>query len=394
MHFQLKTWFHGVGLELADSPLFERALIHSSYVAEHPEHPELRDNRRLEFVGRPLLLTAISLLLQDHLTDQTYETLESVRNTLASDAMLAEVGRRHHLGKALLISTELAYEGGRDRDQVLAQGVAAVSTAVYVQGGMPALEKLLRPMVLEVRLNPMLYLEQINPKGELLQLIQKQRLPAPNFREIASWGVPHLRQFKVGLYVHGELLEQGEGSSLKLAEQAACRKALRRLSRDLVEDDGGLTYEPSALIKDRSKIPISKEKPDEPLSMHHLIEAVTTVTPETWDEEDEDQQPLDPVLEHLRPGQRLSRAQVEQLETNPKGLLIDLCRQRSLPDPEFRVRGHKGPAHAPLYHVTLFFGGRQVGQGEGRSRKEAEMIVARAWIESWLNLDRGRTQRA
>lgn len=142
MHFQLKTWFHGVGLELADSPLFERALIHSSYVAEHPEHPELRDNRRLEFVGRPLLLTAISLLLQDHLTDQTYETLESVRNTLASDAMLAEVGRRHHLGKALLISTELAYEGGRDRDQVLAQGVAAVSTAVYVQGGMPALEKL------------------------------------------------------------------------------------------------------------------------------------------------------------------------------------------------------------------------------------------------------------
>jgi ribonuclease-3 len=62
-----------------------------------------------------------------------------------------------------------------------------------------------------------------------------------------------------------------------------------------------------------------------------------------------------------------------------KTSLQELSAGRSLGVPEYHVT-ESGPDHAKAFHAVAMVGGRPVGEGEGRSKKEAEQRAAeRAW---------------
>ena len=51
--------------------------------------------------------------------------------------------------------------------------------------------------------------------------------------------------------------------------------------------------------------------------------------------------------------------------------------------PDYRIE-ERGPDHRKEFTATVFLGGRALGSGEGRSKKEAEQRAAR---EAFLALD-------
>jgi ribonuclease-3 len=62
-----------------------------------------------------------------------------------------------------------------------------------------------------------------------------------------------------------------------------------------------------------------------------------------------------------------------------KTSLQELAAGRALGVPEYHVT-ESGPDHAKSFHAVAMVGGRQVGEGDGRSKKEAEQRAAeRAW---------------
>lgn len=62
-----------------------------------------------------------------------------------------------------------------------------------------------------------------------------------------------------------------------------------------------------------------------------------------------------------------------------KTSLQELAAERSLGVPEYDVT-ESGPDHAKSFYATAVLGGRPLGEGEGRSKKEAEQRAAeRAW---------------
>jgi ribonuclease III len=64
-----------------------------------------------------------------------------------------------------------------------------------------------------------------------------------------------------------------------------------------------------------------------------------------------------------------------------KTSLQELAAEQSLGVPEYQV-SESGPDHAKTFRATALVGGRDVGEGEGRSKKEAEQRAAeRAWTE-------------
>jgi ribonuclease III len=62
-----------------------------------------------------------------------------------------------------------------------------------------------------------------------------------------------------------------------------------------------------------------------------------------------------------------------------KTSLQELAAGRALGVPEYQV-AESGPDHSKSFHATAMVGGRAVGEGDGRSKKEAEQRAAeRAW---------------
>ncbi len=75
--------------------------------------------------------------------------------------------------------------------------------------------------------------------------------------------------------------------------------------------------------------------------------------------------------------------EVERLATrDPKSLLQEQVQARGESAPTYRVRGVRGPEHAPVFEIEVVIGDRVLGVGEGRSKRMAERAAALSAIGS------------
>jgi ribonuclease-3 len=63
---------------------------------------------------------------------------------------------------------------------------------------------------------------------------------------------------------------------------------------------------------------------------------------------------------------------------NPKGALQEKLQADGEHPPAYRCVAETGPAHARVYEVTVEWQGRELGRGQGASKKEAETRAAQA----------------
>ncbi len=61
--------------------------------------------------------------------------------------------------------------------------------------------------------------------------------------------------------------------------------------------------------------------------------------------------------------------------SNAKGELIAACRNQGLGDPSFESVP-SGPGHAPWFRTSVLLGERELGRGEGRSKRDAERAAS------------------
>jgi ribonuclease III len=74
--------------------------------------------------------------------------------------------------------------------------------------------------------------------------------------------------------------------------------------------------------------------------------------------------------EQKRPGECDAKSQLQEWSQRLKQVL-----------PEYRVAAVRGPDHNRVYEVSVFLDGREYGQGNGRSKKEAEQAAAAQALE-------------
>lgn len=77
-------------------------------------------------------------------------------------------------------------------------------------------------------------------------------------------------------------------------------------------------------------------------------------------------------------------------DRNHKSLLLEFVQSRGLGHPDYRVIDEDGPDHAKVFTVVVVVDGHPRGQGEGRSKKQAEQEAARqalAWLKAPAAVD-------
>lgn len=67
---------------------------------------------------------------------------------------------------------------------------------------------------------------------------------------------------------------------------------------------------------------------------------------------------------------------------DPKTRLQERLQRQGRPLPEYRLINQKGPAHRSVFEVAVIAGGREIGRGQGSSRKKAEHQAALAALKA------------
>lgn len=128
-----------LGHRFADPALLERALTHASYANEHPPLP---DHEPLALLGD----AALGLVVAEHLfaEDPTAPVgvLTPRRAALVSGANLARWAVDLDLGAELRLGRGEEQTGGRGRESILATTLEAVLGAVYLEGGLEEVRRI------------------------------------------------------------------------------------------------------------------------------------------------------------------------------------------------------------------------------------------------------------
>jgi ribonuclease-3 len=102
--------------------------------------------------------------------------------------------------------------------------------AVYLDGGFPAAEALVRRLFEDVEMKPSMAISAKDPKTELQEWLQGRKMNLPLYRVVATLGAAHKQTFEVECeVVELGLLERGIGASRRAGEQAAAAAMLLTL---------------------------------------------------------------------------------------------------------------------------------------------------------------------
>jgi ribonuclease-3 len=85
----------------------------------------------------------------------------------------------------------------------------------------------------------------------------------------------------------------------------------------------------------------------------------------------------------------LEDLEVDPPDTNPKGRLQELLQAISPISPTYPIIDQSGPEHQKRFVAKIVWDGKELGEGEGRSKKEAETAAARDALGKslWLAKD-------
>ena len=236
-----------LGHDFASPELLVRALTHRSLANQRiPGEAgegvaDSGDNERLEFLGDAVLgLVVGESLFLLHPEWQEGE-LTRVRAQLVSRQHMAEVATAIGLGNHLRLSRGEDRSGLRRKSTVLSNTMEAVIGALFLDGGLEPVRVFARRYVMgeavehlarELRSGAALG----NYKSALQEHLQAARVGTPVYRVKSESGPDHRKRFLVEVRLKpaqgepGKPLARGTGSTKKLAEQSAARRALDRLT--------------------------------------------------------------------------------------------------------------------------------------------------------------------
>jgi len=229
-----------LGLTFDDLSLLSEALVHSSYVNEHPEAPTA-SNERLEFLGDAVLSLVISGELFRRHRDDPEGVLTTRRAAIVSTQGLSRIARRLGIGEGLVLGQGAENSGERSRASVLAGVFEAVIAAVYLDQGLDRA----RAFILDAaasELDAVLPVDALKaPKSRLQEQAFAASGRAPSYRVVSSEGPDHDRHFVVEVSIDGAVLGEGEGRSRREAETLAAEAALEVLEASAAGGTNGVT---------------------------------------------------------------------------------------------------------------------------------------------------------
>ncbi len=229
-----------LGYRFKSPDLLERALTHSSAVPElraeravdSPDAAAIQDNERLEFLGDAVLELLAREYLLESFPEWSEGQLSKSRAGLVNAHSLENAARRINLGEHLRLGRGEEKTGGREKPALLADAFEAVVAAVYLDAGLGSTREMLKRLLFEQALEERgERIADSDRKSALQEFLQGNGKPPAEYRLSGESGPDHQKMFEVEVWIDGERMAAGEGSTKKEAEQRAAQSAMEHFER-------------------------------------------------------------------------------------------------------------------------------------------------------------------
>jgi ribonuclease III len=215
-----------IGYKFRNPLLLAEALTHPSVRHETQQHHF--DNQRLEFLGDAVLQLVMTEHLFGHFKDEAEGKLTKLRSRLVSREALTVHAAALELGHYLMMGRGEEASGGRERNSTLADAFEALVGAIYLDSDLATV----RQFILEQAAGDLAQLVEepidINPKGQLQELLQSISPRSPVYEVLSQTGPEHEKMFVVRAVWEGITLGEGTGRSKKQAETVAAVEAMQQ----------------------------------------------------------------------------------------------------------------------------------------------------------------------
>lgn len=217
-----------LGLKFKNQNLLKQAVVHRSFLNEHPDF-NLDHNERLEFLGDAVLEIIVTEYLYYKFTETSEGDLTNWRASLVNAKMLANVANEIGLEDYLYLSKgESKDKDSKARQYILANAVEALIGSIYLDQGTKAAKKFIKGKIilkLDNILENQLYLD---PKSKFQEKAQDEYGVTPHYKVLEESGPDHSKIFEVGLYLGEELIAKGKGLSKQEAQIKAAGNGLKK----------------------------------------------------------------------------------------------------------------------------------------------------------------------
>ena len=214
-----------IDVTFQNKDLLRQALVHRSYLNEHPDF-HLGHNERLEFLGDAVLELVVTEFLYENYENPEGE-LTNWRASLVNSEMLAKLCSELNAEEFLYLSRgESKDSNSKARKYILANAFEAIIGAIYLDQGWDASKKFITTRVLKELPHILEHRLYIDPKSRFQEASQERVGVTPSYKVLSEEGPDHEKIFDIGVYLGKELVAKGQGTSKHEAQVAAAEAAI------------------------------------------------------------------------------------------------------------------------------------------------------------------------
>ena len=205
-----------LGFKINKNELYTKALTHKSYDKNN-------NYEKLEFLGDRVLGLVISKKLLEIFPDEKEGILDKKLASLVNKNKCYEIGKQLKLDKLVKIGN-LRLKKQIVEKKIVSDSCEAILGAIYLDRGFDFAEKfILRNWETHINDKNIII---IDAKTKLQEYSLKKFKVLPIYKFISDTGPKHKPNFKVAVKIKDTSFVEAEGSSKKLAQQAAATKLL------------------------------------------------------------------------------------------------------------------------------------------------------------------------
>ncbi|MBI2474898.1 ribonuclease III [Candidatus Uhrbacteria bacterium] len=216
-----------LGVTFQNKDTLRQALVHRSYLNEHPDF-RLGHNERLEFLGDAVLELVVTENLYQNYENPEGE-LTNWRAALVNADMLSDLCRLLEIEPYLHLSRgESKDKDSKARKYILANAFESIIGAIYIDGGWDAAKSFIQERVLSELPRILKQRLYVDPKSRFQEAAQEHVGVTPSYKVLSEEGPDHAKRFEVGVYLGKEQVAVGTGMSKHEAQVAAAGEALKQ----------------------------------------------------------------------------------------------------------------------------------------------------------------------